>query len=99
MRRRDFLRAGAAAVTAAAAGRTLAQHNQHGGGIAPAAPSAEPFAKLQGGAPNHLTPEQEAQRVTASPAPAGPAGRRISRAAPPLPRSQMAWATAWAGRM
>lgn len=99
MRRRDFLKVGAATAAAMAAGQALGQHNQHGGGIAPAAPSAEPFSKLRGGAPHHLTPEQEAQRVTASPAPAGPSGRWVTRAALPLPRSEMAWATAWAGRM
>ncbi|MET0707878.1 MAG: galactose oxidase [Tardiphaga sp.] len=49
--------------------------------------------------PHHLTPEQEAQRVTASPAPAGPPGRWEARAALPLPRSEMAWATAAEGRM
>ncbi len=46
-----------------------------------------------------MTPEQEAQRVTESPAPKGPQGKWISRAALPLPRSEMAWATSWADRM
>ena len=46
-----------------------------------------------------MTPEQEAQRVTDSPAPPGPPGRWVARAALPIPRSEMAWATAWAGRM
>jgi hypothetical protein len=58
-----------------------------------ASPSPDPFARLQGGGPHHLTPEQEAQRVTDSPAPAGPQGRWIARAALPIPRSEMAWAT------
>ena len=66
----------------------------------PAAPSSpEPFARLQGGVPHHMTPEQEAQRVTDSPAPAGAPGRWVARAALPIPRSEMAWATATQGRM
>ncbi len=65
--------------------------------VAPSSPN--PYARLQGGAPHHLTPEQEAQRVIDSPAPPGPSGRWIARAALPLPRSEMAWATAAAGRM
>jgi len=67
----------------------------------PQAPSSpEPFAALRGGgAPHHLTPDEAAQRVTQSPAPPGPPGRWVSRAPLPLPRSEMAWATAWAGRM
>jgi N-acetylneuraminic acid mutarotase len=64
-----------------------------------ARPSAEPFHRLQGGVPHHLTSEQEAQRVVASPAPAGVPGRWRARAALPIPRSEMAWATAAAGRM
>jgi N-acetylneuraminic acid mutarotase len=75
-----------------------AQHSGHD--ALPVAPSSiEPFAKLQGGAPHHLTPEQESQRVIDSPAPKGPPGQWQSRAALPLPRSEMAWATSWAGRM
>ena len=66
----------------------------------PVAPSASsPYARLQGGVPHHLTPEQEAQRVVDSPAPAGPAGRWLARAALPIPRSEMAWATVAGGRM
>ncbi|MDL9998877.1 kelch repeat-containing protein [Variovorax sp. J22P240] len=66
----------------------------------PVAPSAEePYARLQGGVPHHMTPEQEAQRFTESPAPAGAPGRWVPRAALPIPRSEMAWATAAAGRM
>ncbi len=66
----------------------------------PSVPSAsEPYARLQGGAPHHLTPDQEAQRFFDSPAPAGPAGRWERRAALPIPRSEMAWATVTRGRM
>jgi len=65
----------------------------------PLPPSPEPYANLRGGGPHHLTPEQEAQRFTASTAPAGPRGRWEARAALPLPRSEMAWATAAQGRM
>ena len=46
-----------------------------------------------------MTPEQEAQRVYDSPAPKGAPGSWRPRAALPLPRSEMAWATSWAGRM
>jgi N-acetylneuraminic acid mutarotase len=64
-----------------------------------APPSPAPYTLLQGGAPHHLTGEQEAQRDTASPAPAGPPGRWVARAAMPIPRSEMAWSAVWDGRM
>ena len=54
---------------------------------------------LGSGAPHHLTPEQEAQRVVDSPAPAGPSGRWRTRAGLPIPRSEMAWATVARGRL
>jgi len=96
MDRRSLILGGAAALAVPAIAR--AQHAGHP--ALPAAPSSpEPFARLQGGGPHHMTPEQEAQRVTDSPAPKGPAGRWQPRAALPLPRSEMAWATSWAGRM
>ena len=41
-------------------------------------PSAEPYAKLQGGVPHHLTADQESQRSISSPAPKGPEGRWIN---------------------
>jgi N-acetylneuraminic acid mutarotase len=97
MDRRSFVLGGAALLTGAAAAH--AQHAGHHPTL-PAAPSStEPYAKLQGGVPHHMTPEQEAQRVTDSPAPKGSPGKWQSRAALPLPRSEMAWATAWADRM
>ena len=98
-------RAFVVAAAGAAVGCTpaLAQHSGHGtqpGAALPeAAPASDPFARLQGGTPHHLTTEQIAQRKIESPAPKGPQGRWASRAALPLPRSEMAWATAWAGRM
>ncbi len=93
MDRRSFLIGGVAA--GAVATGAVAQHrNWH-----PAPPAADPYAKLQGGVPHHMTPDQEAQRVVDSPAPKGPAGRWAARAALPIPRSEMAWATAWDGRM
>lgn len=95
MNRRTFL-ASAAALSLGARAAT-AQHAEHP--LPAASPSPEPFAKLQGGVPHHMTPDQEAQRVTDSAAPKGPSGRWEARAALPLPRSEMAWATAWAGRM
>jgi hypothetical protein len=98
MNRRLFLGAGAGAVLASSPAR--AQHAGHGPALRPAPPSAHRFHNLtQGGAPHHITPEQEAQRVFANPAPAGPPGRWTGRADMPIPRSEMAWATVWAGRM
>ena len=95
MQRRHLVFACAGAALGGCAG------GQHAGHAAlPAAPSSpEPYARLQGGVPHHLTPEQEAQRVTDSPAAPGAAGRWAPRAALPIPRSEMAWATAAAGRM
>src|SRR4051812_17608996 len=97
MDRRAFL---TAAMTLAAA-PAAAQGGPPAGPSLPRAPSSsEPFAALRGGgAPHHLTPAEEAQRVTESPAPPGPAGAWIARAPLPIPRSEMAWAAAWAGRM
>ena len=96
MDRRTFVTAGAAALVAAPA---LAQYSDHAPALKEAPSSPDPFARLQGGMPHHLTADQEAQRVTDSPAPAGPPGRWEPRAALPIPRSEMAWATAHAGRM
>ncbi|NUZ07838.1 Kelch repeat-containing protein [Piscinibacter koreensis] len=95
MQRRLFLGGGAALTLGACAGPTPHHH----AGPSPATPSPEPYHNLRGGVPHHLTPEQEAQRVTASPAPAGAPGRWVGRAALPLPRSEMAWATIAQGRM
>lgn len=61
--------------------------------------SADPYARLQGGTPHHLTADQESQRSFDSPAPKGPLGRWIGRAALPIPRSEMAWATELGGRL
>ena len=92
MDRRQFLVAG---VSAPFAGRASAQSVS----LREAAPSAEPYAALKGGTPHHLSSEEEAQRQIDSLAPAGPQGRWESRAALPIPRSEMAWATAWADRL
>ena len=83
---------------AGAAGTALATGVRAQTASLPAAtPASEPCARLRDGQPHHLTPDQEAQRVTESPAPSGPPGRWVTRAA--LPRSEMAWATAAQGRM
>ena len=96
MDRRSFVLGSAAVVAGGVSAR--AQHAGHP--ALPAAPSSkEPYAKLQGGVPHHMTPEQAAQRVTESPAPKGPQGKWISRAALPLPRSELAWATSLSDRM
>src|SRR5262245_53090808 len=93
MDRRTFV-AGAAALVASPA---LAQHNHPPLKEAPPAP--DPFTRLQGGQPHHLTPDQTAQRVFDSTAPKGPAGRWVPRAAMPIPRSEMAWSTVLNDRM
>jgi N-acetylneuraminic acid mutarotase len=69
--------------------------------LPPARSSSAPFARLrEGGAmTDHLMPDEEAERVTDSTAPPGPPGRWTQRAPLPLPRSEMAWAAAWAGRL
>jgi N-acetylneuraminic acid mutarotase len=60
---------------------------------------SDQMAPLKGKGPVVLSPEQLAQRATDSASPAGPPGMWESRAPLPIPRSEMAWATAWAGRM
>ena len=56
----------------------LAQHPGHGTPSGPAlpeaTPAADPFSRLQGGTPHHLTTEQMAQRKVDSPGAEGPAG-------------------------
>jgi N-acetylneuraminic acid mutarotase len=93
MDRRHFLIGGASATLATAAAA------QTPPALREARPSPDPYTLLKGGAPHHLTGEEEAQRNLVSPAPAGPQGRWVSRAALPIPRSEMAWATAWADRL
>lgn len=97
MQRRYFILTALASAVATPLGAQT--HAGHGAALKPAAPSPEPYAKLQGGTPHHLTPDQEAQRVIDSPAPKGVQGRWIARAALPIPRSEMAWATEWQGKL
>jgi N-acetylneuraminic acid mutarotase len=81
---------------------TFARAQDHNHPVLKDAPSSnQPYARLrEGGAmTDHLMPGEDAQRVADSPAPAGPPGRWEKRASLPLPRSEMAWATAWAGRI
>ena len=74
MKRRFLMGAGAALAATSFAAR--AQHSGHGPALRPAPSSPHPFHNLfQGGAPHHLTPDQRAQRVSGSPAPAGAPGR------------------------
>ncbi|MDO8371015.1 MAG: hypothetical protein V4573_05980 [Pseudomonadota bacterium] len=96
MQRRNLVLAAAAFE----AGATRAQQHSgshHTRSIVPSSP--DPYAKLQGGVPHHMTPEQGSQHVTDSPAPAGPRGRWVARVALPIPRSEMAWAIVAMGRM
>lgn len=97
MDRRTFLTGAASLAFGAAAARAQQAEHQHA--LPQAPPSPEPFTGLRTNASHHITPDEQAQRVTESPAPQGTPGRWITRAALPLPRSEMAWATAWAGRV
>jgi hypothetical protein len=64
------------------------------------APGArEPFARLKDGPAARLAPDEEAERLSATPAPPGAPGRWVQRASLPIARSEMNWAAAWAGRM
>ncbi len=54
LNRRAFV-AGAASATICAP--ALAQHSGHGAALPEAAPASDPFARLQGGTPHHLTTE------------------------------------------
>ena len=96
MNRRILLAAASAWAADAALGQSPHHHHPD---LPVLAPAAEPYARLQGGQPHHLTADQTAQRSIESPAPKGPVGRWVSRAALPIPRSEMAWATEWAGRL
>ena len=98
MRRRLFLSNAGLSLAATAAPWSIAAAEDTRA-LPPAASSSEPFASLRGGGPHHLSPDQEAQRVTASAAAPGQKGRWVARAALPLARSEMAWATASRGRM
>ena len=83
--RRTFF---AAASTLAVDAAFCQVHQHHP--VLPVLPSAaEPYARLQGGQPHHLTADQTAQRSFDSPAPKGPAGRWVPKAALPIPRSEM----------
>ena len=76
MQRRNLVLAAAAL----AAGTTRARQHPGTHHTLPVAPySHEPYAKLQGGVPHQMTPEQESQRVTDSTAPAGRDGSLAER--------------------
>ena len=74
-------------------------HHTHVPALPKAPPSAEPYAKLQGGVPHHLTADQESQRSSHSSAQKGVQGKWVTKASLPIPRSEMAWAAEWAGRL
>src|SRR5882672_4154999 len=93
MNRRAFLNATSALCLAPPLiGCARAQQPHHG-------IPADQMAPLKGSGPVVLSPEQLAQRATNSPAPAGPPGSWEARAPLPIPRSEMAWAAAWDGKM
>jgi N-acetylneuraminic acid mutarotase len=100
MNRRGFLRS---AIATALCARHVAAQTSQPSGLAPTVTEVtaanEPFARLKDGPVARLTPEEEAERVTTSPALPGPAGRWVKRASLPIARSEMNWAVAWAGRM
>ena len=103
-RRKWFVGATSLLLTKTLLAQSDSTHGAHGHhGAHPALPrvnpSQVPYAKLQGGVPHHLTADQESQRSFTSPAPKGPPGRWITLASLPIPRSEMAWATEWAGRL
>lgn len=81
------------AVLAAASGALLARRAeaQHVHGST--------YSTLDGKAFEELAPHQVGQRQLESPAPKGEPGRWAARAPLPLPRSEMAWATAWQHRL
>jgi hypothetical protein len=62
--------------------------------LATATRAQQVLEQLREPGPVTLTDKQVAQRFTASPAPAGAPGTWQARANLPLPRSEMAWATA-----
>lgn len=87
--RRVFL-AGAVATAVSPAGAQTSGHAHHGGH----------YESLRQPGLVGLPPEADQQRVTESPAPkAATPGRWVARAALPIPRSEMAWATVKSGRM
>jgi len=97
MKRRAFLTMALVGFETLKSQPTLFAQNHHP--LPEAKSSAEPYAKLQGGTPHHLTADQESQRSFDSPAAKGQQGRWIERAALPIPRSEMAWATELSGRL
>jgi N-acetylneuraminic acid mutarotase len=98
--RRHFLTAAAAGCGLGLHGlASLAQTGHSHPPLPEAKSSVDPYARLQGGTPHHLTADQESQRSFDSPASKGPQGRWIGRAALPIPRSEMAWATELDGRL
>jgi N-acetylneuraminic acid mutarotase len=94
MNRRHLLGGAAALLGGAAQAQQAAPAPHHGLAI-----PADQMAPLRGQGPVTLTPAQYAQRFVDSPAPAGPPGRWVQRAPLPLPRTEMAWAAEWAGRL
>ena len=94
MHRRSMIGAAAALLGGAGAARGQSATPHHGAPIPP-----DRLAPLRGQGPVVLTPAQYAQRFVDSPAPAGPPGRWVERAPLPLPRTEMAWAAEWAGKL
>ena len=92
MDRRGFMLSGLLAIAAA---KAKAQS------LASEPPSPQPFGRFtQAGAlSDNLSTAEIAERVTDSPAPAGPPGRWVTRAMLPIPTSEMGGGTASAGRL
>src|SRR5207253_2096666 len=99
MDRRTFIGTALASLTVRYASAQNSRSDAHIASLPEAASAAEPFARLNDGLIARLSPEEESQRVIASPAPAGPPGRWTRRASMPIARSEMIWATAWRGHV
>lgn len=87
------------ALTGLAAGAIAAPALLRAAAAQQAQGDAPRFSTLKGEHVHELSPHQTGMWQMASPAPAGAPGRWEPRASLPLPRSEMAWATAMAGRL
>jgi hypothetical protein len=92
MNRRGFVLSSLVMIAAGAA---------RGQSLPVAPPSPKPFALFSehGALTDQLSPDQHAEALLDSPAPAGPPGRWMTRASLPVPTSEMGGGAAWGGRL